>query len=224
MSKLVKTDNQYAKSSLAERMEAKQARAHKTAERIVTAANQLLNATGHFSNEAIAEKANVSVSSIYRYFKNRDELLGEMFRVDADEIFEHITAAIQSINTTNYRVHLEEIIKISADSVSGQRTSRSQSYGKISYDVAKHVSLSIHSQLHSALTEQFALICNCHPRYIDQNLVLILARVLVTMPKLLILENPDEFDQATLMRELTNTSIEIFSKVIDRAKRTHDVR
>lgn len=199
----------------------KQARASATVQKIIEAANTLLNTRGVVSNEAIAEQANVSISSIYRYFQNRADLLAAIFRIDADHTLGAITDAIAKMDSTNYMTHLKDIIEIAAHSVSGERAARNALYGSIGYDVANEINIDFNLQLQRKLTEQIALISNCHPRFVDDNLVVILARQLVTIPRLLFLENPETPDHKGIVTELTKASVGLFKEAVERAKLTH---
>ncbi len=199
----------------------KQARASETVQRILSAANHLLNTNGHLSNEAIAEEADVSISSIYRYFRNREELFAEVFWMDASQMFETIAEKIGAIGKHHHRAHLEEIIQISVNSVSGDRTARARSYGKISFDAANEINITFNHRLKNKLTEQVALISNCHPKYVDESLVLILSRLLVSTPRLMILEESERLEHTQVLQALADTSQGILSSLIERAERTH---
>jgi AcrR family transcriptional regulator len=199
----------------------RQARASNTARRIIDAANQLLNSNRALSNEAIAETANVSVSSIYRYFNNRSELFAEMFRIDADNSFALIGAKISQLDRSNYRQIIRNIVETSAQSVSGERAARIASFGSIDYEVAQEINIKLNLSLCSKLVEQVALISNCHPRVVDNNLITILSRLLVATPRVLIVESPGTFQYEGLITELSETAVHLMEKIFARADATH---
>jgi len=67
-------------SRAAPRKAPKQARSLATVEAIVEAAARILEERGHeaFSTNAVAEKAGVSVGSLYQYFPRKDALIGAL--------------------------------------------------------------------------------------------------------------------------------------------------
>lgn len=199
----------------------KQPRASHTARRIIDAANHLLNTNGVLSNEAIADTANVSVSSIYRYFNNRGDLFAEMFRIDADNSFKKIAGQISELDRQNFKEIFRKIIETSAQTVSGERTPRRASFGNINYEVGQEINIKFNLSLCSKLVEQVALITNCHPHFVDTNLVTILARLLVATPRVLVVESPGTFEYEGLITELTETAAELLIKIFQRADATH---
>lgn len=200
----------------------RQPRASNTARRIIDAANHLLNTNGALSNEAIADTANVSISSIYRYFQNRSDLFAEMFRIDADTNFRLIAEKISQLDRSNYKEVIRHIIETSAQTVTGERTARSAYFGDINYEVGQEINIKLNLSLCNKLIEQIALISNCHPRYVDHNLTILLARLLVATPRVLIVESPGMFEPKALITELTDTATDVLTKILTRADATHD--
>jgi AcrR family transcriptional regulator len=199
----------------------KQPRASHTERRIIDAANHLLNTNCALSNEAIADAANVSISSIYRYFNNRGDLFAAMFRIHADNGLKLIAGQVSELDRLNFKEILRKIIETSAQSVSGERTARRVSFGNINYDVGQEINIKFNLSLCSKLVEQVALITNCHPRFVDTNLVTILGRLLVATPRVLIVESPGTFEYEGLITELTETASELLIKILHRADATH---
>jgi AcrR family transcriptional regulator len=200
----------------------RQPRASNTARRIIDAANHLLNKNGALSNEAIAEAANVSISSIYRYFQNRSDLFAEMFRIDAENNFRLIAEKISQLDRTNYKEVIRHIIEMSAQSVTGGRTARRAYFGDINYEVGQEINIRFNLSLCNKLIEQVTLVSNCHPRCVDNNLITLLARLMVATPRVLIVESPGMFDQQALITELTDTATDVLIKIFTRADATHD--
>jgi AcrR family transcriptional regulator len=191
----------------------KQQRASQTAARIIKAANHLLNSNQPVSNEAIAEAANVSVSSIYRYFENRGDLFAAMFRNEAEMTLEAMAACIATMLKSNYKDALRAIIAIAAKSVSGDTYARRSTHRNISYDVVLEVNVSFHNTLSEKLTERIALIHDCHPNTVNPYLVDILARILVALPRVSLIETPDYLEQAVLLDAVTDTAADVFQSI-----------
>jgi AcrR family transcriptional regulator len=191
----------------------KQQRASETASRIIKAANLLLNNNQPVSNEAIAEAANVSVSSIYRYFENRGDLFAAMFRNEAEMTLEKMADCISTMHQSNYKEVLTAITGIAAKSVSGDTYARRSTHRNISYDVVLEVNVNFHSTLSEKLTERIALIHDCHPNTVNPYLVDILARILVALPRVSLIETPDNLDQAVLLDAVAETAAGVFHSI-----------
>lgn len=75
-------------TSMKPRKSARQARSAATVEVIVEAAARILEADGHagFTTNAIAERAGVSVGSLYQYFPNKDAITRELIRRQLDSL------------------------------------------------------------------------------------------------------------------------------------------
>ena len=80
-------------------MKAKQARGHATINRLLDAAEQLLDDGGidAATVPAIAERANVSVGTIYRHFADKDELLRAVYHRFFDSMHENNTMRLQIV-------------------------------------------------------------------------------------------------------------------------------
>lgn len=67
------------------RKQPSQARARKTVEAIIEATARILEAQGHdgFTTNAVAERAGVSIGTLYQYFPNKDALLGALIDREA---------------------------------------------------------------------------------------------------------------------------------------------
>ncbi|TXH85046.1 MAG: TetR/AcrR family transcriptional regulator [Rhizobium sp.] len=78
------------KSRPAPRKAPKQARSLATVEAIVEAAARILEERGHeaFSTNAVAEKAGVSVGSLYQYFPRKDALIGALILRETSHLVE----------------------------------------------------------------------------------------------------------------------------------------
>lgn len=73
-----------------------QARSRAMVERILEAATRVLGTHGYaqLSTNRVAEEAEVSVGSLYRYFADKDEILTELRQRVTDEIMSDLTDAI----------------------------------------------------------------------------------------------------------------------------------
>ncbi|NLS20799.1 TetR/AcrR family transcriptional regulator [Rhizobium sp. P40RR-XXII] len=83
------------KSRPAPRKTPKQARSLATVEAIVEAAARILEERGHeaFSTNAVAEKAGVSVGSLYQYFPRKDALIGALILRETSRLVEDAESA-----------------------------------------------------------------------------------------------------------------------------------
>jgi hypothetical protein len=144
-----------------------------------------------------------------------------MFRIDADNSFDLIGAKISQLDRSNYRQIIRNIVETSAQSVSGERTARIASFGSIDYEVAQEINIKLNLSLYSKLVEQVALISNCHPGVVDNNLITILSRLLVATPRVLIVESPGTFQYEGLITELSETAVHLMEKIFARADATH---
>lgn len=199
-----------------------QARASQTARRIIDAANQLLNDNCTLSNEAISEAANVSVSSIYRYFNCRSDLIAEMFRLEADNSFNRIAEEISKLDRENYKLIIRNIIEASTEAVTGDKRARRSAFRNVEYEVAQEINIKFNYNLHNKLIEQISLVTNCHSRFVDTNLVMLLARLLVSIPRITVVENNEKFDPGKFFAELTDTAADILLRIFARADSTRN--
>ncbi|KAA1178905.1 TetR/AcrR family transcriptional regulator [Rhizobium tropici] len=83
------------KSRPAPRKAPKQARSLATVEAIVEAAARILEERGHeaFSTNAVAERAGVSVGSLYQYFPRKDALIGALILRETSRLVEEAESA-----------------------------------------------------------------------------------------------------------------------------------
>ena len=109
-----------AKRAANPRKRPRQARSQATVAAIVTAAARILVAKGYegFTTNAVAEKAGVSVGSLYQYFPNKEALLAELMRRHVEEMERGIVAitdkaagapledVIRALIEDNVRAHL----------------------------------------------------------------------------------------------------------------------
>ncbi len=81
-----------------------QARAKETRGRILEAAAAVFDALGYekTTTHAIAERAGVSVGSLYAYFKDKDALVTELFDEHAAELFAIIEAPFEAIGGESF--------------------------------------------------------------------------------------------------------------------------
>ncbi len=87
------------KSRPAPRKAPKQARSLATVEAIVEAAARILEERGHeaFSTNAVAERAGVSVGSLYQYFPRKDALIGALIFRETSRLVEDAERATTSL-------------------------------------------------------------------------------------------------------------------------------
>jgi len=197
----------------------RQTRASNTARRIIDAATQLLNANLPLSNEAVAEAASVSVSSIYRYFHNRSDLFAEIYRLDAQETIEKIEQEIVRLTQDNPRDVVASIIAIAAEAVSSDPGKQRAIYGSIEFEVAHKVNIEFNRRLQEKLIEQIAVVMNCHPGFVDGSLVAILGRLLVScVPQIIVLESSDTVDAERVFSELCTMAGDTLALIMERAK------
>ncbi len=74
----------------------KQARSQATVDAIIEAAARILEERGHegFSTNAVAEKAGVSVGSLYQYFPRKDALIGALILRETRALVESAEASV----------------------------------------------------------------------------------------------------------------------------------
>lgn len=198
----------------------RQTRASNTARRIIDSATQLLNADMPLSNEAVAEAASVSVSSIYRYFDNRSDLFAEIYRLDAQATIEKIEREIAQLTQDNPRYVVARIIAIAAEAVSSDPGRQRAIYGNIEFEVAHEVNIQFNRRLQERLIEQIAVVMNCHPRYVDSSLVAILGRLLVScVPQIIVLESSDTVDVERVFSELCTMAGDTLTLIMERARK-----
>jgi len=196
----------------------RQTRASNTARRIIDCATQLLNADMPLSNEAVAEAASVSISSIYRYFHNRSDLFAEIYRLDAQETIEKIEQEIVRLTQDNPRDVVARVIAIAAEAVSSNPGRQRAIYGSIDYEVANSVNTQFNRRLQERLIEQIAVVVNCHPRFVDASLVAILGRLLVScVPQIIVLESTDAVDAGRVYSELCAMAGDTLAQIMERA-------
>ncbi len=73
----------------------KQQRAESTVDALLTAASQVLVRDGveHLSTTAVAERAGVSIGSLYQYFRNKEDLLAALARREVTRLLAAVAAA-----------------------------------------------------------------------------------------------------------------------------------
>lgn len=199
----------------------RQTRASNTARRIIDSATQLLNADMPLSNEAVAEAASVSVSSIYRYFHNRSDLFAEIYRLDAQDTIEKIEREIAQLTQENCRYVVARIISVAAEAVSSNPGRQRAIYGSIEFEVANAVNIQFNRRLQERLIEQIAVVMNCHPRFVDASLVAILGRLLVScVPQIIVLESSEAVDVERVFSELCTMAGDALTLIMERASVT----
>lgn len=90
-----------------------QDRSRATVDAIVAAAARILVKDGYdaFTTNRVAEKAGVSIGSLYQYFPNKDALLGELMRRHTHEIEEGIEAMAEQAKSAP----LAEVVRIAIE-------------------------------------------------------------------------------------------------------------
>ena len=86
-----------------------QDRSRATVDAIIAAAAHVLVRAGYaaFTTNRVAEKAGVSIGSLYQYFPNKDSLWGELMKRHLNDIESSIEMAMQNVETRS----LDEIIR-----------------------------------------------------------------------------------------------------------------
>lgn len=99
------------------RKRARQSRAVDTQDAILEAAAQLVytDDDGRFSTNHIAEKAGVSIGSVYQYFPSKDAILHSLVRREFNRVVDSQLHFIESIDTS--RLTLEEAVASIVDFV-----------------------------------------------------------------------------------------------------------
>lgn len=95
----------------------RQARAVATVEAILTAAAQVLVEWGYekATTARVAERAGVSIGSLYQYFPNKESLVASLIERHADEIVETISRALAERRTLPIEQGLRGLIQASID-------------------------------------------------------------------------------------------------------------
>ena len=90
-----------------------QDRSRATVDAILEGAARVLVTSGYeaFTTNRVAEKAGISIGSLYQYFPNKDALLSELMRRHLDEI----ERGIEEMALLARSMPLEELIRISID-------------------------------------------------------------------------------------------------------------
>lgn len=90
----------------------RQARSVATFEAILEAAARILESLGFagFNTNAVAERAGVSIGSLYQYFPSKDALIVELIRRERAKLSNHIIEAIQQHDAADLKDKLKLII------------------------------------------------------------------------------------------------------------------
>ena len=90
-----------------------QDRSRATVDAIMSAAAHVLVRAGYaaFTTNRVAEKAGVSIGSLYQYFPNKDSLLGELMKRHLNDIESTLEAALQNVASAP----LEELIRTAVE-------------------------------------------------------------------------------------------------------------
>jgi AcrR family transcriptional regulator len=77
------------------RKSARQTRSRNTVDCIVEAAARILEQSGtaHYTTNSVAERAGVSVGSLYQYFPNKDSIVVELWRRSTTSLIENVATA-----------------------------------------------------------------------------------------------------------------------------------
>lgn len=91
----------------------RQARSLATFEAILEAAARILESLGFagFNTNAVAERAGVSIGSLYQYFPSKDALIVELIRRERAKLSNHIVEAIQQSDAADLKDKLKLIIQ-----------------------------------------------------------------------------------------------------------------
>jgi AcrR family transcriptional regulator len=134
-----------------------QARSRDTVERILTATAELIEVGGveSVTTRAIAAHANIATASLYRFFTDRDEILGEIFRREIERRREHIEAGEPPAPTTTLREFISTELASVVEYCEDHRVFRELLIGEgASYRVTAEVRLfnrNVAQQGHAAL-------------------------------------------------------------------------
>jgi AcrR family transcriptional regulator len=90
-----------------------QDRSRATVDAIMAAAAHVLVRAGYaaFTTNRVAEKAGVSIGSLYQYFPNKESLLGELMKRHLNDIEATLEAALQNVET----MPLENLIRTAVE-------------------------------------------------------------------------------------------------------------
>lgn len=101
-----------AVSALSQRKRPNQARARATVDAIIEAAAQLVGQGGleAFNTNAVAERAGVSIGSLYQYFPNKDAIMAALIRRTQKDRQTRLRAALVQPHA-NIRAHVRSLVR-----------------------------------------------------------------------------------------------------------------
>jgi AcrR family transcriptional regulator len=103
-----------------------QARANQTVDAIVEAATQILQSDGEerLNTNRIAERAGVSIGSLYQYFADKDAIIEAIARRERNKILASIVKSLSVVNPPDPEAAVREVIKTLIGAFSRRRRAR----------------------------------------------------------------------------------------------------
>ena len=104
----------------------RQARARHTVDAILTAATQILERGGPITTDAIADRAGVSVSSLYQYFENKIDVLDTVVESETNRLIRVAFEAIRTADPNQPRELVASIVAALFDAFGGRQSVRAR--------------------------------------------------------------------------------------------------
>lgn len=180
-----------------------QDRSRRTVETILQAASQVLVRCGYESatTGAIAERAGVSIGTLYQYFPNKESLLASVIKGHFKEVLAIVESALHTHRDSPLDVLLLAIIRSSLDAHRLQPELHKVLIEQIPRVGLYVQALELSEQLSSLLSEHLAKHCPRMPAHRLQMLVFILETTIEALTHRAVLECPQWLSSGELEAE-----------------------